>query len=298
MKHLISIEQMSRAELLDFFIKCQSISTDNEPKILKGKKLMTFFYEPSTRTRASFEIAFQKLGGDVIFTTENARVFSSVSKGETLEDTIQVLNAYEPDVIALRYDREGGMSRAVGVSKCSIINAGDGTGEHPTQSLLDSLTIFNKFNRLDNLSISFVGDIKNGRTVKSLSKLLSNFNNITMNFIASSELQLTDEMRFLLQQRGVNINTFDNINAGLDCDILYMTRLQKERGSTTSDWGKFSISEENIHLFKTNGIILHPLPRNEEISFHIDTDPRALYLTEQVRNGLIVRMQLFKDILG
>lgn len=269
---------------------------------LEGKKMITFFYEPSTRTRASFEIAMDYLGGKAIFSTENARIFSSVAKGETLEDTIKVLNGYHPDVIVLRSDEKGMAQRAANVSDVPIINAGDGIGEHPTQALLDVYTVQRELGRVDGISVVMIGDLKRGRTVHSFTRLLAKFKNVRMYFVSPKELRIGDDIKEYLKKHNVLFEEIDDLMSASDiysADVFYQTRIQTERGG---DWdGKdyyrfFSIDEEVLGLMKKNAIIMHPLPRNEELSQCIDGDRRATYF-RQSENGLYIRMALLKLIL-
>lgn len=266
-------------------------------KDLEGKRMITFFYEPSTRTRASFEMAMKYLGGEVSFSTENARIFSSVAKGETLEDTIRVLNGYYPDVIVLRSDEKGMAQRAANISDAPIINAGDGIGEHPTQALLDIYTIQRELGRVDGISIAMIGDLKRGRTVHSLARLLTEFDNIRIYFVSPKELRIGDDIKEYLRKRNVLFEEIDSLSAGdiYNADVFYQTRIQKERGGDAGvDYKLFSI--ETAGLMKKDAIIMHPLPRNEELSQYVDSDRRAAYF-RQSENGLYIRMALLKLIL-
>lgn len=268
---------------------------------LGEKRMITFFYEPSTRTRASFEIAMRYLGGEVIFSTENARIFSSVAKGETLEDTIRVLNGYHPDVIVLRSDERGMAQRAANVSDAPIINAGDGIGEHPTQALLDVYTIQRELGRADNISIVMIGDLKRGRTVHSLARLLAKFKNVKMYFVSPEEFRMEDDIKEYLRKHNVLFEEVDNLLSASDiygANVFYQTRTQKERGGNASNFDPklFSIDKKILEFMKKDAIIMHPLPRNDEISPEVDRDPRAAYF-RQSENGLYVRMALLKMIL-
>lgn len=271
-------------------------------KDLEDKRMITFFYEPSTRTRASFEMAMKFLGGEVSFSTENARIFSSVAKGETLEDTIKVLNGYHPDVIVLRSDDKGMAQRAADVSDVPIINAGDGIGEHPTQALLDVYTIQREVGRLDDISIVMIGDLKRGRTVHSLTRLLAKFKNVRMYFVSPKELRIGDDIKEYLRKNNVLFEEVDDLLSASDiynANVFYQTRIQTERGGNWNgkDYYRFfSINREILGLMKKDAIIMHPLPRNEEISPEVDRDSRAAYF-RQSENGLYIRMALLKLIL-
>lgn len=259
--------------------------------------MITFFYEPSTRTRASFEIAMHYLGGQIVFSTENAKEFSSVTKGETLQDTIQVLSNYQPDVFVIRYHQTGGL-QALRSHTIPIINAGDGAGEHPSQALLDTYTIYQHTQTLDNLHIAFVGDIKNGRTVSSLSKLLAQYKNTTLYFVAPTHLQTSQDLQKYCHKHKVSyklLHTIDDLPH--DIHAIYMTRTQKERGSHIDDLSLYTLTPQRMQYFSKDTIVLHPLPRNGELPTSIDTDPRAKYLTDQVHNGLLIRMALLYKLL-
>lgn len=305
-KHIIEAQQFSREWLEgDFF----SLSREMEKVVAKGgsnelanKRMITFFYEPSTRTRASFEIAMDMLGGRVVFSTENATQFSSVAKGETLRDTIRVLNRYRPDVIVLRYHQEGGAKIAAEVSSVSIINAGDGSGQHPTQALLDIFTIQKRLGKIDGISIAMVGDLLKGRTVRSLSYLLGKFSGVKIYFVSPENLRIGEDIKDYLRRHTV---LFDEVNDLREvaplADVIYQTRAQKERGTTfdrsDSTQGFFIVNSEVLNLMGPEAIIMHPLPRNEEITLEVDEDPRAVYLGDQVESGLFVRMALLKLLL-
>jgi len=305
-KHIIEAQQFSRqwledelfplADKMERELKERNGMPDN---ILAGRGMISFFYEPSTRTRASFEIAIHKLGGNVIFSTENASDFSSVAKGETLEDTIRVLNRYRPDVIVLRSKNEGDAKRAADVSSVPIVNAGDGAGQHPTQALLDIYTIYRKFGKIDGLSIAMVGDLAKGRTVRSLCYLLGKFVNIEIHFITPEGAEMREDIIEYLSRHGVVIIAHDDLrDVAHRVNVIYQTRPQTERGT------KFDLSEEAKKLYtvdqsvlammREDSIVMHPLPRRTEITLEVDRDPRAVYLNDQVDSGLFTRMALLK----
>ncbi|PIV45070.1 MAG: aspartate carbamoyltransferase [Candidatus Nealsonbacteria bacterium CG02_land_8_20_14_3_00_37_10] len=303
MKHIIEARQFEKEWLeKDFFPlvkEMEAIAKRGGSDVLRAKKMISFFYEPSTRTRCSFEVAMTLLGGKVVFSTENARQFSSVSKGETLEDTIRILNGYHPDVIVLRYDKEGGTKIAAQFSSVPIINAGDGTGEHPTQALLDIYTIQKEFGKIDGISIAMVGDLTQGRTVHSLSYLLSKFSGIKIYFVSPVSLKMKDEIKNHLKKQKVSFfEETDLRKIAPLVDVIYQTRIQKERGSLIDEsQGFYNVNQEILNLMKKEAIVMHPLPRNEEISPEVDSDSRAAYF-RQAENGLYVRMALLKMILS
>lgn len=277
--------------------------------LMEGKEMITLFYQPSTRTRASFEIGFQRMGGKIIFSTENAKEFSSAAKGETLEDTIKIMNSYFPDVIILRHHETGAAKRAAKIlEKCefktAIINAGDGTGEHPTQAVLDLYTIKKNFGDISNISIAMVGDLYNGRTVRSLSYLLAKcYKNIKIYFVSSSVIKMKDDIKDYLRKKGVWFyETDDFISAAREADVIYQTRVQKEWfGDRVDEYEKtkneYIIDLKKIKKLKDRAIIMHPLPRNNEIPAYIDANPKAMYFN-QAQNGLFIRMALFKEIFS
>ncbi|MBU3934522.1 aspartate carbamoyltransferase [Patescibacteria group bacterium] len=270
---------------------------------LSNKRMVVFFYEPSTRTRASFEIAMRLLGGDVVFSTENARQFSSVAKGESLRDTIRVLNRYHPHVIVLRYHEEGGAKIAADASSVPIINAGDGTGQHPTQALLDIYTIRKRLGHIEGIKVAMVGDLAKGRTVRSLSYLLGKYPGITIYFVAPEIARMREDIKdYLRRHRVVFQEATDLRTVAPLVDVIYQTRTQKERGSaidrSDTNQGFFIVDASVLSLMKEDAIIMHPLPRNDEISLEVDDDPRAVYITDQVSSGLYTRMALLKMLLS
>ncbi len=300
LKHVLEAQQFDRELLEKIFKIADEMKQVNSSDILKNKIMASLFYEPSTRTRFSFETAIVKLGGRFI-TTENAREFSSVAKGETVEDTIKTLNNYV-DIIVMRHFEEGSAKKAALVSKIPIINAGDGKGQHPTQSLLDIYTIKSKLGKIDNLKIAMVGDLKNGRTVRSLSYLLTKFNNIKIFFVAPDVCKMRKDILKYLDKKNVEWQEENDLNKVLpQVDVVYMTRIQKERFQKNLDdyrqaKGKYIIDPSNIKLMPEKSILMHPLPRVDEISSDVDNDKRAIYF-EQARNGLYIRMALLKMLL-
>jgi aspartate carbamoyltransferase catalytic subunit len=265
-----------------------------------GRIMVTLFYEPSTRTRFSFETAMQRLGGSVI-STENAAEFSSVAKGETLEDTVRILNGYA-DVLVLRHYEVGSAKRAASVSRIPVINAGDGAGQHPTQALLDLYTIHKEIGAIDGLRIAMVGDLAQGRTVRSLAYLLSKFQDIRIYFVAPPLLKMKEDILDHLREKRVWYTEETDLDKVLpEVDVVYQTRIQKERfGDRLGDYeqcrGVYVINSESLRLMKANAIVMHPLPRLDEISMEVDGDPRAAYF-RQAQNGLYVRMALLSMVL-
>jgi aspartate carbamoyltransferase catalytic subunit len=267
---------------------------------LKGKIMASLFYEPSTRTRFSFESAMLRLGGSVI-TTENAKEFSSVSKGETLEDSIRVINNYV-DVIVLRHDEEGSAERASLVSEVPVINAGDGTGQHPTQALLDLYTIKKELKKIDGVSIAFIGDLKHGRTIRSLAYLLGKYRGVQIFFVSPKALRVGEDIKNYLKKYNVSFMEAEDLNAVVHkVDVLYQTRIQKERFKNDAEYKKYKgcyrIDANLVKKMKAGSIIMHPLPRVDEISPEIDTSPQAVYF-KQARYGLLIRMALLKYIFN
>lgn len=306
--HIIESQQFDRVWLEnDFFPLTQTmkdIVAEGGSNDLAGTRMISFFYEPSTRTRARFEIAMDMLGGRVVFSTENAREFSSVAKGETLPDTIRVLNHYRPHAIVLRCDEEGGAKIASEFSSVPIINAGDGPGQHPTQSLLDIFTIKQHFGKIDGVSIAMVGDLARGRTVRSLAYLLAKFSGVKIYFVAPDVVAMRDDVKDYLERHGVWFSEEHDLRkVAPEVDVIYQTRIQKERGGLISRYnstgigGFYIVNQEIVSSMRSNAIIMHPLPRNEEITLEVDEDPRAIYLEDQVDSGLFTAMALLKMIL-
>jgi len=266
--------------------------------LLKGKILATLFYEPSTRTRLSFEAAMQRLGGGVI--SMGSVESSSVAKGETLTDTVRTVSQYA-DVIVIRHPRTGSAREAADAVPIPIINAGDGTGQHPTQALLDIYTIKKELGSLKNLTICMVGDLKYGRTVHALVELLSLYET-RVYFVSPPTLRIPEEITSNLKQKGIEIEeTEDMMKAASASDLIYMTRIQKERFTDLSEYeklkGSYIINEEFLKKLKKKITILHPLPRVDEISTDVDDYPGAAYF-RQMRNGVFVRMALLSMVLG
>ena len=266
--------------------------------ILKGKVIGLYFDEASTRTYGSFSSAIQKLGGNVLSLNCNN---SSSKKGESLYDTLKCFETY-CDLVVIRTSLKNSLGDLEDKIKIPIINAGDGDGEHPTQALLDVFTIREERGTVNNLVVSIVGDLRYGRTIHSLVRLLSNYD-ITFNFVSINELSLDNETIKFLNYKGIKYNEYNSINDIIEhTDVLYMTRIQKERlnGENIDEnfvENNLYLTQEMLTNAKNNIIIMHPLPRNEEISVNIDNDPRAAYF-RQMENGLYIRMALLQSFLG
>jgi aspartate carbamoyltransferase catalytic subunit len=301
--HIIEAQQFDVPTLLRLIETTQEMEkvvSSGGTSQFHGRIMATLFYEPSTRTRFSFETAMQRLGGSVI-STENAAEFSSVAKGETLEDTVRILNGYA-DVLVIRHYEVGSAKRAASVSRIPVINAGDGPGQHPTQALLDLYTIHKEIGAIDGLRIAMVGDLAQGRTVRSLAYLLSKFQNIKIYFVAPSLLRMKDDILDHLREKQVWFTEETDLNKVLpEVNVVYQTRIQKERfGDRLADYeqcrGVYVINSESLQLMKANAIVMHPLPRLDEIAMEVDSDPRAAYF-RQAQNGLYVRMALLSMVL-
>ena len=302
MKYLIdpmdlSVEEID--ELIDFandIIKDRTRYQD----VCRHKILATLFFEPSTRTRLSFESAMLSLGGSVLGFSSASN--TSASKGESVSDTISVVSSY-CDIIAMRHPKEGAPLVATRKSTVPLINAGDGGHNHPTQTLTDLLTIYREKGRLDNLTIGFCGDLKFGRTVHSLTKAMSRYKNIKFVFIAPSELKIPEYLKHdLLDAKNLDYKEVETIEEVIeDLDILYMTRVQKERFFNEQDYIRlkdtYILDLKKLEKSKSDLIVMHPLPRVNEIAIEVDDDPRAKYF-DQVQNGRFMRMALILKMLG
>ncbi len=301
MKHLIDIKDLSVEEIDELIKVAKDIIAQPEKYSHKcdGKKLATLFFEPSTRTRLSFESAMLSLGGNVLGFSEASS--SSVSKGETVSDTIQVVGCYS-DIIAIRHPKEGAPLVASLKSPVPIINAGDGGHNHPTQTLTDLLTINSEKGRLNNLTIGLCGDLKFGRTVHSLITAMSRYNGIKFVLIAPDELKLPEYVkRDVLEKYNIEYVETNNIEEYMsELDILYMTRVQKERFFNEADYIRlkdyYILNKEKLKNAKSDLCIMHPLPRVNEISTDVDDDPRACYF-KQANYGRYIRMALIMKML-
>lgn len=302
--HVVAAQDFNRVMLEELFVtarKMEEVVEEGGSRILEGHIMASLFYEESTRTRFSFETAMLRLGGSVI-STENARQFSSVSKGETLEDTIRILSGYT-DVIVMRHYESGAARRAADISRVPIINAGDGTGQHPTQAFLDLYTIEKELGHIDDLSIAVVGDLANGRTVRSLCYLLAKYRNVRIFMVAPEVVRMREDIKEYLCRHDVRFSEESDLRAiAPEVDVLYQTRIQKERfGDRTEDYlaakGVYVVDRDLLCAMKTDSIVMHPLPRVDEITTDVDSDPRAAYF-RQAQNGLFIRMALLAACLG
>lgn len=305
LKHILSADQFLDLGLQqELFALAAEMEKSNHggkvPTSLAGKVIACMFFEPSTRTRLSFETSVLKLGGSVIG-TENAAISSSAVKGETLEDTIRIISGYA-DGIVMRHPEEGAAKRAAAVSPVPIVNAGDGKGEHPTQALLDMFTVKKELGRLDNLNIAMIGDLLYGRTVHSLLPLLSLYQKNKFYFVSPDKLRMPEKFKDILKEKNVEFEELENFEGILDkIDVVYMTRVQKERFASHEEYERlkdcYVINSAVLEKLKKDSIILHPLPRVNEIAPEVDADVRAAYF-RQARNGLFMRMALLHYLLG
>jgi len=302
-RSLIEPEDFSLDEMESLFSLAEKIEKDD--KFLReschGKLLATLFFEPSTRTRLSFEAAMLRLGGSCLGFAEPGS--SSAVKGESLADTIRMAASYA-DTIVMRNPKEGAALLAKQYSSVPVINAGDGGHHHPTQTLTDLLTIRRLLGKIDTMTVGFCGDLKFGRTVHSLAKALARYNKIKMIFISPSELVLPDYIKSILKKQNIDFEEHENLEKSLkenDLDVLYMTRVQKERFFNEDDYIRlkdiYVLNTEKMSAAKEKMIVLHPLPRVNEISIEIDSDPRAAYF-KQAKFGMYVRMALLASVLG
>jgi len=304
--HVISARQFDPDTLQKLFVEAEAYqetcATHAGRRELAGKwigeSLYKMFYEPSTRTSGSFGAAAIAFGMG-LDGTENAEVFSSAVKGETLEDSIRSMGRNH-SIIVLRHKEKGAAARAAAVSKVPIVNAGDGTGEHPTQALLDLYTIQHFKNRLNDLNVVVGGDLKHGRTARSLAQMLTHYPNNKISFVSVPELQIGEDITDYLDERGVeHTETVDMYSALREADVVYWTRLQKERLENPESVPKegFKLDQAALSILPENAIIMHPLPRQDEIPTETDDDPRAVYFP-QAENGKYVRMALVSMILN
>jgi aspartate carbamoyltransferase catalytic subunit len=302
LRHVVESQQFSRELLDDIFQRADEMRDDPHRAAgrLQGRIMAALFYEPSTRTRLSFESAMLRLGGRTMG-TDNAKEFSSAAKGETLEDTIRIVAGYA-DAIVLRHPEEGAARRAAAVSDVPVINAGDGKGQHPTQALLDVYTIRDELGRLDGVKVAMVGDLANGRTVRSLAYLLSRYRDVRITFVAPPQVAMGADIKQHLDERGVAWQEADALDDVLpEVDVVYQTRIQKERFEDPALYevvrGTYLIGPAEMGRMRSDAILMHPLPRVDEISPAIDADPRAAYF-RQARNGVQIRMALLDLVLS
>ena len=299
---IISVSQFD-PEKLDYIFKVAHemrilVERFGSADLLQGKILANLFYEPSTRTSSSFMAAMLRLGGQII--PINNVQYSSVTKGESLPDTVRTLESYA-DIIVLRHPESGSAATAAHYASKPIINAGDGVGEHPTQALLDHFSIIEELGRTDGLRVAMVGDLKYGRTVHSLTKLLVNYD-VEFDFISPEILAMPEDVLDVVRSTGHTFNIGEDIHDVIgQADVLYVTRVQKERFTDLAEYDRvrdhYVVDEELMQQAKEKMIVMHPLPRVNEISYAVDDDPRAAYF-RQMRNGMYIRMALLAAVLG
>lgn len=303
-QHILTADQFTRQALERLFATAAKLEPLNKPgkrsSLLKGHVISLLFYEPSTRTRFSFEAAANILGAWVL-TTESAGIFSSAAKGETLEDSIRVLNGYS-DLIVIRHPETGSAKRAAGASEVPVINAGDGAGSHPTQSLLDLYTIKKELGKIDGVSVALVGDLLYGRAPRSLCGILTNYKDIKFYFVSPKALAMRADVKRSLKSKGIKFVETENLEEVLNkVDALYMTRVQKERFKSEKDYlkvkGVYVLKKKHLKKMQEHSIVMHPLPRVDEIDYEVDKDSRAAYF-RQAKNGVAIRMALLSLILG
>ena len=298
-KDLISITDYSKEDYLHILKLAADFEENPNQKLLEGKVVASLFFEPSTRTRLSFETAINRLGGRIIGFSDAGS--SSVSKGETLHDTTRMVSNYV-DLIVMRHPLEGSSRYAAEVADVPVINAGDGANQHPTQTLLDMYSILKTQGTLDNINIFLIGDLKYGRTVHSLLMAMSQFENPIFNFIAPDELAMPEEYKLFLKEKGIRYFEHSEINENINhADIIYMTRVQKERFMDPIEYEKvknvYILRNSMLANTKPNMRILHPLPRVNEIHPDVDSNEKAYYF-EQARNGVYTRQAIIAHILN
>jgi aspartate carbamoyltransferase catalytic subunit len=298
LQHVVESQQFTVPLLMELFDRSRGM----ERVVARGGTLdyqnrimVTLFYQPSTRTRLSFEAAMHRLGGRVL-STEHARTFSSEMEGEQVEDSIRIIGSYG-DVIVIRHHEEGGAQRAAQVSPVPVINAGDGNGgQHPTQALLDLYTIYRE-RPLDGLSVAFIGELDKGRTARSLAYLLAKFERVKIFFVSPPELQMKPDILEYLEAHDVRYELESDMDRAIgEVDVVYQTRIRPERVADVQGLRRYAINSTVLRRMKSNAMILHPLPRTVELDKTVDDDPRALYF-RQAANGLYVRMALLTMLL-
>lgn len=302
MKHILSTKQFKRSDVEQLMREAEAmrkmVLTQGGNDLLKGKLVALLFYEPSTRTFASFSAAAQRLGAGTI--PIQGVEYSSVAKGETLQDTVRSLESYA-DAIVLRHPVKGSVAEAAAKSSKPILNAGDGVGEHPTQALLDLFTIKEELGKLEGLTITMVGDLRNGRTVHSLARLLALFG-ATVNYVSPKTLRMPSDLVKDFAALGLKQHEYEKLDDVIaDTDVLYVTRIQKERFATPAEYqahkGIYVITPDTLKSAKKGMVVMHPLPRVDEITETVDTDPRAAYF-RQMEYGMYMRMALLALVTG
>lgn len=298
-RDLVSIKDFSKEEILSLLEKAKKFEENPNQPLLDGKVVATLFFEPSTRTRLSFETAVNRLGGRIIGFSDASS--TSTSKGETLKDTIKMVSNYA-DLVIMRHHLEGAARYAAEVSDVPVVNAGDGANQHPSQTLLDLYSIYKTQGTLENLTITMVGDLKYGRTVHSLLMAMSHFNP-TFNFIAPDELKMPEEYKIFCTENNIPYNEYTDFTEEVinQSDILYMTRVQRERFTDLMEYEKvknvYTLRKSMLDGSKDNLRVLHPLPRVNEIDMDVDDSPKAYYF-EQALNGVYARQAIICTVLG
>ena len=298
-RDVLAIRDFSKQDLLEVLNTAKKIDTEGigkYPDLLKGKIMASVFFEPSTRTRLSFEAAMHRLGGSVVGFSESTN--TSLAKGETLHDTIKTIDGYS-DIIVIRHPEVGSAQKAAEAAEHPVINAGDGPNEHPTQTLIDLYTIMKVHGTLDNLHVGFLGDLKYGRTVHSLANALSHFNT-KLHFISNASLRMPEKYLEDLKSKNTEFSEHETLDeVSHELDIIYVTRVQKERFVNPEEYAKIKYAIDKTFLKSTKPTlkILHPLPRVDEIDPGLDKEPQSIYF-EQAHNGIPVRMALLGLILN
>ena len=301
-KNILSVNQFDKSDVDRIFELSkrleEHLKAKGELDLLKGKILASLFFEPSTRTRFSFEAAMQRLGGKIVSATGMTSV--SLGKGESLADTVRTVERF-CDAIVMRHPEIGSSDMAAKLVKVPFFNAGDGAGEHPTQAFVDYYTI-KKFKNSSGLKIAFIGDLKYGRTVRSLIELVTEYGEDEIYLVAPSELELPEEYYQKMQEKNIKYIKTDNLDEAIkQCDVLYVTRIQKERFSDEAEYNKlkgvYVLNNQKIADLKSDAVIMHPLPRIDEIAVEIDDDPRAIYF-DQVESAVYVRMAFLLIVFG
>jgi aspartate carbamoyltransferase catalytic subunit len=305
LRHIVSAKQLGNKKLLEqLFASAEQMERDDAqravPQLLRGRILAALFYEPSTRTRFSFEAAMQKLGGGVL-TAENAKESSSATKGESISDTIRIVSGYA-DAIAIRHYEEGAAKLAADVSPVPVINAGDGIGEHPTQALGDIFTIQRELGRVEGIKVSLIGDLLYGRTIHSLLPLLALYKGVEITLVSPPQLRLPAKYTNFLKARGVSFSETGKLGGSIrGADVIYVTRVQRERFDAEEEYARvkdaYIIDAQIADKLKAKAIIMHALPRVSEISVDVDSNYRAAYF-RQAKNALYTRMALLAYLLG
>jgi len=302
-RHILSVKQFSHRDVHELFSLAHEMRLQVERNgtldILKGKVLATLFYEPSTRTSASFDAAMKRCGGQVVAVNVDA---SSVLKGETLQDTIRTLGCYA-DAIVIRHPEVGSSQLAAKFSPVPVINAGDGIGEHPTQALLDVYTIRSELGTVNGRTITLLGDLKNGRTVHSLVALLCSMYAVRLNFVSPASLAMPSSVVSAARKAGAHVYQCESLEEVLaDTDVLYVTRVQKERFATEAEWmavkDGYRVDHSILSRAKEDMIVMHPLPRVNEIDPEVDFDSRRAVYFRQMRYGLFIRMALLAGVMA